>query len=184
MKDYAEVLESYMIAEEGIFSGIKNKFKKKQPEKQVVKRSSKIAYAEYESQYEPKIKKMLALCKSELPKLFKDPAYKQYSESYIMYADTRYGDIPIEKQFPDILVVSYNLDTAAKTSFANVPPKDRKPYENSVQMVLNMINTCATKAGLEGKAVDKPELYTGRAGKLEFVIDCDYNGVKLDVPND
>lgn len=172
MKDYAEVLESYMIAEEGIFSGIKNKFKKKQPEKQVEKRSSKISYAEYKSQYEPKIKKMLALCKSELSKLFKDPAYKKYAESYIMYADTRYGDIPIEKQFPDILVVSYNL------GIANVPPKDRKPYEDSVQMVLNMINTCATKAGLDGKAVDRPEIYTGRAGKLQFVIDCDYSGVE------
>ena len=172
MKDLVEVLESYMIAEEGFF----DKFKKNQAQSQ----SSKISYAEFKSQYKHKIKKMLTLCSLKLPKLFKDPAYKQYRDGYNIYTDWKGkgGSItPIEKQFPTITVLTYDLRKVAKVNFKELSPREREQYDAFAKMVLNVINTCATKVGLQGEAIDNRE--PGGFGTITFMINCEYTGVDL-----
>ena len=171
MKDLVEVLESYMIAEEGIISTIKNKFKKKP------KQLPKIPYAQYESQYEPKIKRMYALCKSELPRIFKDPKYKMCLKGYSMWKPDE-GE-SLSEWFPSMPVVNYNY-------WDMYPDLRRRMQEDkeasdimssSFDMVIEMIERCAAKAGLSGKAECGGDWDDG---SIDFSIDCNYSGVESD----
>ena len=169
MKYLDEVLESYMIAEEGIISNIKNKFKKKP------KQLPKIPYAQYKSQYEPKIKRMYALCRSELPKLFKDPKYKICLKGYSMW-EPEEGE-SLSEWFPSMSVVDYDYwdmypDLRRRMS------EDKEATEiisSSFEMVIEMIERCAAKAGLSGKAQSGGDWDDG---PIYFNIDCEYSGVE------
>ena len=182
MKDLVEVLESYMIAEEGLISNIKNKFKKKQTSTQPSNKKPAIPYAEYKSQYEPKIKRLRALCKSELPKIFKDPKYKICLKGYTISEDkdedSPFSDI---NNFPDITVIWYdywdmypNLRNALRGDDPKAPDA-AKILETSGPMVTEMTERCAEKIGLQGKAGWGGDWDDG---PIYFHIDCDYSGVE------